>query len=49
VVLHTPEHIARQRVAIQVQSVLSNAMPPNNVTHLQPEERAVLAAWAARH
>ncbi|WP_431271299.1 urate hydroxylase PuuD [Dankookia sp. P2] len=43
--LDTPEHIARAAPAIRAQAVMSQAMPPNNVTRLAPEERRVLAAW----
>ncbi|TCZ64379.1 urate hydroxylase PuuD [Roseicella aquatilis] len=45
--LDTPEQIARQAGAIRVQAVLSRAMPPNNVTGIEPRERRVLAAWLA--
>jgi uncharacterized membrane protein len=43
--LDTPEHIARAAPAIRAQAVMSQAMPPNNVTGIEPEERRVLAAW----
>jgi uncharacterized membrane protein len=43
--LDTPEHIAREAAAIRQQAVLSHAMPPNNITRIEPEERRVLAAW----
>jgi uncharacterized membrane protein len=46
--LDTPEHIAREASAIRVQAVLSHAMPPNNITGMEPEERRVLAAWLAK-
>ena len=46
--LDTPEHIARAAEAIRVHAVLSDAMPPNNITRIEPEERRVLAAWLAR-
>ena len=46
--LDTPEHIARAAPAIRAQAVMSDAMPPNNVTRMEPEERRVLAAWLAR-
>ena len=46
--LDTPEHIAREAGAIRMQSVLSHAMPPNNITRMEPEERRVLANWLAR-
>ncbi|MFZ4406265.1 MAG: urate hydroxylase PuuD [Paracraurococcus sp.] len=46
--LDTPEHIARAAPAIRSQVVMSHAMPPNNITNLEPEERRVLAAWLSR-
>ena len=30
-----------------MQAVLSNAMPPGNITEITPEERQVLAGWIA--
>ena len=47
VVLETPEHIRLQADDINAQSVRSHAMPPSNITDMQPEERAALAAWIA--
>jgi uncharacterized membrane protein len=43
--LDTAEHIARAAPAIRAQAVMSHAMPPNNVTRMEPGERRVLAAW----
>jgi uncharacterized membrane protein len=48
VLLDTPENIARFAPAIRVRSVLTSAMPPNNVTGLEPEERRTLAEWLAK-
>ena len=45
--LDTPEHIARFAPAIRVQAVLTHAMPPNNITSVEPEERQELAKWLA--
>jgi uncharacterized membrane protein len=45
VVLNTPEAIHRHAPQIALQAVLSNAMPPNNITGMELEERRVLAAW----
>jgi len=45
--LDTPEHIAREAHAIRTHAVMSRAMPPNNITQMEPEERKVLAAWLA--
>jgi uncharacterized membrane protein len=46
--LDTPADMVRYRSAINLQSVLSHAMPPNNITAMTPDERRVLAAWVAR-
>jgi uncharacterized membrane protein len=43
--LDTPEEIARHAEAIRVQSVMTHAMPPNNVTEMTPEERRAVADW----
>ena len=45
VLLDTPEHIARFAPAIEMQAVLTHAMPPNNFSEMTEEERAVLARW----
>jgi uncharacterized membrane protein len=45
--LDTPEDITRHAGQIRMQAVLSNAMPPGNITMITPEERQVLAAWTA--
>jgi uncharacterized membrane protein len=45
--LDTPEEIARHAEAIRVQSVLSQAMPPNNITGMTLDERRAVAAWLA--
>ncbi|MFS8036844.1 urate hydroxylase PuuD [Xanthobacter sp. AM11] len=47
VMLDTPEAIARNRHLILVQSALTHAMPPNNLTELSAEDRAMLKAWAS--
>ncbi len=47
ILLDTPEHIERFAPAIREQAVLSHAMPPNNITALQPDERQELAQWLA--
>ena len=47
VLLDTPEHIAAAAPAIRVQAVMSHAMPPNNLTEMTTQERAVLARWLA--
>ncbi len=46
ILLDTPEAIARNKPLILMQAVLTHAMPPNNVTEITPEDRAVLKAWA---
>ncbi|MDJ1157063.1 urate hydroxylase PuuD [Chelatococcus sp. SYSU_G07232] len=45
--LDTPEEIRRHAGLIRVQSVLSHAMPPGNITEITAEERRALAAWTA--
>ncbi|NIX76501.1 urate hydroxylase PuuD [Microvirga terricola] len=46
--LDTPEEIARHADQIRVQSVLTHAMPPNNITEMTLEERTTVAAWLAQ-
>jgi uncharacterized membrane protein len=45
VVLESDADIARQARAIYAQAAVSRAMPPGNLTWIEPEERALLAAW----
>ncbi len=45
VVLETPEDVARQARQIYLQAGLSTAMPPANVSFIEAEERAAIAAW----
>jgi uncharacterized membrane protein len=45
VMLDTQARIWRQSDAIRIQAVLTNAMPPNNITQMTRDERRVLAAW----
>jgi uncharacterized membrane protein len=45
VLLETHAHIARQAEAIRIQAVLTNAMPPNNITQMTNDERRALATW----
>jgi uncharacterized membrane protein len=45
VLLDTPEHIARFAPAIEMQAVLTHAMPPNNFSQMTDDERALLAHW----
>jgi len=47
VLLDTAEAIAKNRSLIVMQAALSHAMPPNNITELSAEDRAVLKAWGA--
>ena len=46
--LDTQPAIASQAKAIRIQSVITNAMPPNNITDMTREERHVLAEWLAK-
>ncbi len=45
VYLETPADIARHARQIYLQSAVSHAMPPANITELPPEDRATLARW----
>ncbi|MGF1476220.1 MAG: urate hydroxylase PuuD [Geminicoccaceae bacterium] len=45
VVLETPRDIRLHAREIELQSVRSHAMPPANITWMEPYERLVLAAW----
>ena len=45
VMFDTPAEIAREADAIRVQAVMTHAMPPNNITEMKPDERAILAGW----
>ncbi|KAB0679273.1 urate hydroxylase PuuD [Aureimonas leprariae] len=47
VYLETAGDIVRNASLIERQAVRSHAMPPGNVTGLEPAEREVLAAWLA--
>ncbi|MEM9148044.1 MAG: urate hydroxylase PuuD [Pseudomonadota bacterium] len=45
VYLETEAQIAAQARAIYLHAGISHAMPPANVTYMEPEERALIAAW----
>ncbi len=45
VVLETPGDIARHARQVYLQAGLSHAMPPANVTGMEPSDRAALVAW----
>jgi uncharacterized membrane protein len=45
VLLDTPEMIRAQASNIYTQAAVTDAMPPGNVTELEPAERGMLAAW----
>lgn len=47
VVLETETDIVREARRIASQSAVSHAMPPGNVTLMEPAERALLARWVA--
>jgi len=47
VLLETPDQIRAQARAIDLQVVRSRAMPPGNITYIEPEERQILAHWIA--
>ncbi len=45
VMLETPTQIAAQARAIYLQSGVSHAMPPGNLSWMETEERAAIVAW----
>jgi uncharacterized membrane protein len=45
VMFDTHEQIAAQAPAIYLQSARSHAMPPSNLTEMEPDERQKIAAW----
>ncbi len=47
VLLETPEQIRQQARTIETQVLRTHAMPPGNITEIEPEERQLLAAWIA--
>lgn len=47
VLLDTPTEIKRHAELINEASVLSDAMPPGNVTEMTPDERTLVGAWAS--
>lgn len=47
VLLDTPELIERWRQEVRLHSGYTRAMPPNNLTEMTEEERAIVRAWGA--
>ena len=45
VVLETPAQIAHEARRIYMQSGLSHAMPPANLSYMEPAERAAIVDW----
>ncbi|MFN3937608.1 MAG: urate hydroxylase PuuD [Gemmobacter sp.] len=45
VTLDTPEAVARHARQIYLQSGLTHAMPPANLSYMEPDERAAIVAW----
>ena len=45
VVLETPEQIAAEARRIYLQAGLSHAMPPANLSYMEPEERKAIVDW----
>ena len=45
VVLETPAQIAQEARRIYMQAGLSHAMPPANLSYIEPQERAAIVAW----
>jgi uncharacterized membrane protein len=48
ILLDSPAQIARNASLIMEQAVMTNAMPPNNITEITKDERHVLAMWLTR-
>jgi len=45
VMLETPQQIAAHARQIYIQAGATTAMPPANLSYMEPEERAVIVAW----
>jgi uncharacterized membrane protein len=45
VMLETPEQVAFHAKAIYLQAGISHAMPPANLSYIEPEERAAIVQW----
>ena len=45
VVLETPADLSRNARAVYLQSGISHAMPPANLSYMQDDERAAIVAW----
>jgi len=45
VVLETEAQIAHEARRIYLQSGLSHAMPPGNLSYMEPEERLAIIRW----
>lgn len=45
VVLETPAQIAHEARRIYMQAGVSHAMPPGNLSYMEPEERAAIVQW----
>jgi uncharacterized membrane protein len=45
VVFETDEDIAKNARAIYLQAAVSHAMPPSNLTEIEPSERQLIATW----
>ena len=45
VVLESEADLATQAKAVYLQSGLSHAMPPANLSYMEPQERAAIVAW----
>jgi len=45
VLLETPQEIAAEAKRIYLQSAVSTAMPPANISFMEPQERRIIQAW----
>jgi uncharacterized membrane protein len=48
VVLETSYDIASRARAIYLQSAVSHAMPPANLSYMEPQERVLIRQWFER-
>ena len=46
--LDVAEHVWRNREGIKLFTVMTHAMPPNNITQMTADERRTLARWLAK-
>ena len=45
VILETSDDVLKYARQIYIHAAISNSMPPNNLSAMEPEERLILAKW----